>query len=207
MTARASLDPGERINRRDDIIAAAGRLFRQKGYAATTVRDIAAACRMQGGSPFYHFASKAEILQAIMLRGVTQATDRLREAIAAHRDGDPRRLFARMVRVHLDSILDDDANFVPALLYEWRSLTDDLRSAVVAEKDAYEALWAQELEALERRNLLRRADSLNRLLLLGMLNFMVQWYSPSGVQSLDAIVERVVETWLVPVPAEAGDRP
>ena len=45
-------------NRRGDIIRAAGRLFHQKGYNGTTIRDIADAVNMRSGSPFYHFKSK-----------------------------------------------------------------------------------------------------------------------------------------------------
>jgi AcrR family transcriptional regulator len=46
-------------NRRQQLIAGAARLFRRKGFDATSTRDIAAAAGMQSGSPFYHFKARA----------------------------------------------------------------------------------------------------------------------------------------------------
>lgn len=54
-------------NRRDELVLAAARLFVDKGFAATTTRDIAEAVGMRSGSPFYHFRSKQELLKAAML--------------------------------------------------------------------------------------------------------------------------------------------
>ncbi|MDP2135665.1 MAG: helix-turn-helix domain-containing protein, partial [Sulfuritalea sp.] len=59
----------EEPNRRADIVRAAGRLFAEKGYAATTIRDIAGAVDMQSGSPFYHFRTKHDMLRAVVLEG------------------------------------------------------------------------------------------------------------------------------------------
>ena len=61
---------GEEGNRRGDIIRAAGRLFRKKGYNGTTIRDIADAVGMRSGSPFYHFKSKHEILFTVTTEGI-----------------------------------------------------------------------------------------------------------------------------------------
>ena len=53
-------------NRRQDLIAAAARLFRTKGFDGTSTRDIAAAADMQSGSPFYFFQNKQAMLHAVM---------------------------------------------------------------------------------------------------------------------------------------------
>ena len=53
-------------NRRGELVRAAAQLFREKGFEATTIRDIAGAVGMQSGSPFYHFANKHELLMAVM---------------------------------------------------------------------------------------------------------------------------------------------
>ena len=65
-----ALDEG---NRRQELLHGAARLFRNKGFAATTTRDIAAAAGMQSGSPFYHFESKAALLFAVMEQGMRAA--------------------------------------------------------------------------------------------------------------------------------------
>src|SRR5690349_10855575 len=70
-------------NRRRALIAGAARLFRRKGFDATSTRDIAAAAGMQSGSPFYHFRSKQALLFAVMEEGMRHAVERQRQAIAA----------------------------------------------------------------------------------------------------------------------------
>ena len=57
-------------NRRAEIVRAASRLFAEKGYAATPIRDIARAVDMQSGSPFYHFKTKHDMLKAVALEGI-----------------------------------------------------------------------------------------------------------------------------------------
>ena len=65
--------PAEEGNRRAELIRTAGRLFREKGFDATTIRDIAAAVGMRSGSPFYHFKSKQDLLKAVMIEGLDVA--------------------------------------------------------------------------------------------------------------------------------------
>jgi AcrR family transcriptional regulator len=63
---RKTVDERDDGNRRHELLSAAAQLFRRKGFAATTTRDIAAAAGMQSGSPFYHFKSKDALLFAVM---------------------------------------------------------------------------------------------------------------------------------------------
>jgi len=66
--------------RRGQIVRESARLFREKGYEATSVRDIAAATGLQSGSWVYHFRTKQDILAAVMEEGLKQALERI-EAI------------------------------------------------------------------------------------------------------------------------------
>ena len=66
---RKTLDERDDGNRRQQVLQGAAKLFRRKGYGATTTRDIAAAAGMHSGSPFYHFKSKNALLYAVMGRG------------------------------------------------------------------------------------------------------------------------------------------
>jgi len=67
--------------RRGQLVRESARLFREKGYEATSVRDIAAATGLQSGSWVYHFKTKQDILAAVMEEGLQQALERI-EAIA-----------------------------------------------------------------------------------------------------------------------------
>ena len=65
-TAKDKASAATPDNRRADLIRVAARLFREKGFDGTTIRDIAHAVGMRSGSPFYHFANKHELLMAVM---------------------------------------------------------------------------------------------------------------------------------------------
>ena len=86
-------------NRRGDLVRAAAQLFRQKGFEGTTIRDIAGAVGMRSGSPFYHFASKHELLLAVMEEGLRLGLERTRAVV-----DDPAltavERFRRLVRAH-----------------------------------------------------------------------------------------------------------
>jgi AcrR family transcriptional regulator len=181
-------------NRRADLIRAAGHLFREKGYDATTIRDIAAAVGMRSGSPFYHFRSKQEMLKAVVLEGMLSALATI-EAVAARRLG-PRETFQALIRAHLDIILRSGGDFAPVLLHEWRSLSDESRAEIVATKDRYEGIWQKALKDLKKAGFIRDDSSLARLLIFGSINWTAQWYRPDGKLSIDQLAKRTAEFFL-----------
>src|SRR5450830_1953828 len=80
---RKTEDERDDGNRRHELITAAARLFRDKGFDATSTRDIAAAVGMHSGSPFYHFKSKGALLYAVMDEGMRSAIARQSAALQA----------------------------------------------------------------------------------------------------------------------------
>jgi AcrR family transcriptional regulator len=156
-------------NRRQELISGAARLFRLQGFAATTTRDIAAAVGMRSGSPFYHFESKEALLGAVMLEGMQGAL--------------PRERLRVLVRNHFDALLGPDSDFIPVMLYEWRSLNATQRSEVNRLKDQYEADWVPVLAALHAQGQLGSDPVLARLMIFGALNWSAQWYVPPSGRS------------------------
>ena len=172
-------------NRRQELLHVCARLFREKGFDGTTIRDIASAAGMHSGSPFYHFASKQEMLLAVMEEGLAEGLRRS-EAVLAERL-PPARKFQRLVRSHLGTILEEGNDFIPVLLYDWRSLTPANRRRVIALKDRYDALWQRMLDELARAGLIAGDAQLARLFVLGAVNWSAQWYRPGGRMTLDQI--------------------
>jgi len=196
MSARKTPAPlTDEGNRRAELIRAAGHLFREKGYDATTIRDIAAAVGMRSGSPFYHFKSKQEMLKAVVLEGMLSALESI-EAVAARKLG-PRETFQALIRAHLDTILRSGGDFAPVLLHEWRSLSDESRAEIVATKDRYEGIWQETLSDLKKAGCIRDDSSLARLLIFGSINWTAQWYRPDGKLSIDKLARRTAAFFLV----------
>lgn len=192
---RAGAEPGaDEGNRRQLLVRVAGRLFREKGFDATTTRDIADAAGMRSGSPFYHFRNKQELLCTVMLVGLENACGAI-EAVLAEADDDDEACFRLLVRRHLETILAPDSDFA-VLLSEWRSLAKESRAAVVAVKNRYEELWAPVIERLGKAGRLRGEPRLRRLFVFGALNWAVQWYRPDGQMSLTEIADSAVDFML-----------
>ncbi|PUE53170.1 TetR/AcrR family transcriptional regulator [Limnohabitans parvus] len=166
-------------NRRQALIAAAAQLFHRKGYDATSTREIAAQVGMQPGSPFYHFGNKQDLLLAVMVEGMRQAAVRQNAAIATlsaqKTDRDRLRV---LIRNQFDVLLGPDSDFIPVMLYEWRSLSAEQRQTITQIKDDYEAVWIPVLQALHDSGQLQAPVGLARLMIFGALNWSVQWYQP-----------------------------
>ncbi len=176
-------------NRRAALLRAAAALFRSQGFAATTTRDIAAAAGMQSGSPFYHFKSKDALLFAVMQEGMHAALARQRAALPATANQSPQAQLRGLVQTHFQVLLGPDSDFIPVMLYESRSLNSDQRAALSALQSDYESLWTPVLAALHASGALRAPVGLARLLMLGALNWSVQWFDASKSATVDDLVE------------------
>ncbi|MEK6242899.1 MAG: TetR/AcrR family transcriptional regulator [Pseudomonadota bacterium] len=193
MKRKTKKDPADG-NRREALLRVCARLFREKGFDGATVRDISSAAGMHSGSPFYHFPNKQEMLLAVMEQGLTEGLRRS-EAVLAERL-PPQEKFRRLVRSHLGTILEDGNDFIPVLLYDWRSLTPGNRRRVIALRDRYDALWQKMLDELAREKLISGDPQLARLLVLGAINWAAKWYRPGGRLSLDEVAAQAARLLL-----------
>lgn len=183
-------------NRRQPLLAVAARLFREKGFDGTSTRDIATAVGMHSGSPFYHFKSKDALLFAVMEQGMHAALARQADAVAERAPNDtpnatqnPLALIQRLVRAHFDTLLGPGNDFVPVMLYEARALNATQRLALARLQANYESAWTPVLEALHTTGHLRAPVGLSRLLILGALNWSVQWFDADKGASLDELTD------------------
>lgn len=176
---RKTAEERDEGNRRQALLAAAARLFRQQGFDATSTRDIATAAGMRSGSPFYHFENKQALLAAVMREGMRSALERQTAATAdLSAQAAPRERLSVLVRNHFEVLLGPNSDFIPVMLYEWRRLDPDQVGEITALKDAYEAVWVPVLVALHSSGQLAGNPVLARLMIFGALNWSVQWYRP-----------------------------
>jgi TetR/AcrR family transcriptional regulator, cholesterol catabolism regulator len=184
-TAAAPLKP-EVID--DRILTAAGKLFRGRGYASTTVREIAAAAQMLPGSLHYRYASKDEILIALLERGLTRAVNAIQQVIAAERDPIERLRLA--LREHLELLVGgEDALYV--LLFDWRSLGDGTGAKATLVRERYEAFWSGlifEAAGTGRARLPLDLDLLKNFG-IGAMSYVAQWFDPNGGRTVAQVAD------------------
>jgi TetR/AcrR family transcriptional regulator, cholesterol catabolism regulator len=188
---RKTLEDRDDGNRRQQLLSSAARLFRRKGFSATSTRDIAAAVGMQSGSPFYHFESKGALLYAVMEEGMRSAIARQQQALqrAESTLPDSTGLLRILIRNHFDILLGPGSDFIPVMLYESRSLTARQRSALAELQRDYEARWTPVLDALHACGQLKADVKLARLLMFGALNWSAQWYDRRKGATLDELTD------------------
>ncbi|MDP1740383.1 MAG: TetR/AcrR family transcriptional regulator [Polaromonas sp.] len=205
---RKTLDERDDGNRRVELVNAAARLFRRKGFDATSTRDIATAVGMHSGSPFYHFKSKGALLYAVMDEGMRSATLRqtaaLEQACAALPDA--AALLRVLVRNHFDILLGPGSDFIPVMLYESRSITARQRSSLAKLQSDYESVWQPVLQALSEQGRLGCPVKLARLLIFGALNWSAQWFDAKKGASLDELADAAVALFIGNNPKPPGRR-
>jgi AcrR family transcriptional regulator len=168
-----------RVTRSDNrlplILNEAARLFREKGYEATTMRDIAVAVDMLPGSIYYHFAAKEDLLVAVYEKGVRLIIEEVRGAVAKH--VDPWERLEAAAVAHLKASLKTDEHSLVVI----RVLPQDVPKAaarLTKLRDNYDRLFIELVAALP---LPAKTDRhFFRLMLLGALNWTQHWYRESG---------------------------
>ena len=181
-------------NRRDELLRVSAKLFREKGFDGTSIRDISAAAGMHSGSPFYHFKTKQDILVAVMEQGLAEGLRKSEEVMALPLP--PEQKLKGLIRAQLGTILEEGSDFIPVLLYDWRSLNSANRRRIVALKDRYDALWQQVIDDLQRAGYMPGDAQLGRLLILGAVNWTGTWYRAGGRLSLDEVAEGCAQLFL-----------
>jgi AcrR family transcriptional regulator len=90
--------PDISVPTRLEILAAAGRLFAERGFAEASMREIAGAARVSKAALYYHFRDKGQLYQILVAEGIRTLTQSLRSAL---RDGTPQVQLARVIIIHL----------------------------------------------------------------------------------------------------------
>ena len=180
------ITPASKLGDQGNVLSNAARLFREKGFERTSLKEIAEACKMLPGSLYYRYNSKEALLVELMRRGVDLVTAEVESAYAS--SDDPVERLRLCINAHLRALLlDSDAVYV--LLFEWRALGPEARKEIIELRDQYESLWAGILETMIAQGVVRKNvdGRLLRLIGLGALNWVATWFDPNGAHSLDAI--------------------
>lgn len=172
------------------LIQAAARLFRDKGYERTTVRDLAAEVGILSGSLFHHFKNKERILRAVMEEAILLNTETMKAALA-EADNSKDRVLA-LIKCELASILGDTGAAMTVLVFEWRSLNEDSQAHILGLRDIYEQLWLDALNEAKNDGLVVIDPFILRRLLTGALSWTVNWYDEEGDMDLDALARNAL---------------
>ena len=163
---------------RDQVLRTAADLFRERGYRATTLDDIAARLGMSKASLYTYFHAKEEMLAAISRQTIEAFTREL--SLVLRSDLAPEDKLRRVVRDHVRFVIAN-RSFLTVFFSEEANLPPRLARALAAQKDRYDKGVESIVIDGARRGVFR--DVPPRLVvfgLLGMLNWLYKWYNPRG---------------------------
>ena len=176
------------------IFAEAVRIFKEKGYHATSVQDIADAVGLQKASLYHHFASKQDILLEIL----DGALDILIADMQAVLDMDlpPEEQLRQAMRAYISRVTQE-ASLAAVLQLEHRNLDPRLRARHVTRRDKYDKLWRELIRRGIEAGAFRRLDErMVSFALLGIQNWVITWYRPEGRLSAAEIADQFADMML-----------
>ena len=187
MARESVLDP------RQEILRTAARLFQQQGYDGTSMNDVAAALKLSKGGLYHHFQSKDEILFNLMDHAMDITEERVINPVKAV--ADPEERLRTLIRLHIGVVLSERDREITVMLHENHPLSPTLRKRINARKKDYvhflENLVAEVQRARGAKGIVTpRAAA---FALLGMINWIYQWYRPQGALQEETLAQQYTE--------------
>jgi AcrR family transcriptional regulator len=190
--------------REDQLLQIATRLFKEKGYPNTSMQDLADALGIRKASLYYYIESKEELLRRLLEHAFTLVGAQIDEIYATNLP--PLEKLRRALENHAVTIMDN-LNLVSVYMDEYRNLPPRRLKQVLAVRKHYEQTLMQILQEGIASGDFRPVNvEMTVYGLLGMLNWTVQWFSPTGKLSSQEIASILVDLALYGVavhPAES----
>jgi len=189
----------------DEIIAAAAKVFRTKGYHAASVQDIADEVGILKGSLYHHFESKEDLLYLVVKEPIARIYQTMGEIVASELPATEK--LRRAIRAHLDAF---DRHYPHLFVYlrEREEMKRRFRERFKLSPKQYERFWQQIVrEGMKTGEF--RADLDVQVVsygLLGMLNWLYKWYDPRGRLSMREVAHQFSALALAGLTAAAPKR-
>jgi Transcriptional regulator len=177
--------------RKDVIIAKAAKLFREKGFSATSMRDLAEHVGVEAASLYNHIASKAEILQEICFKTANNFTQHIEEVDATPGKTAIEKIQA-ILRFHIRQMVDNYEE-VYVTDREWKHLTDPYLSNMQGQRRAYRQRIASIIETGIRDGEIKEIDAPTAvLIMLHAVSGIESWHRSKQKIAAEKLEENMV---------------
>lgn len=178
--------------------------FFDKGYAATTLREVAAAAGLKVGSLYNHIESKEDLLLKVMGGIIDDLMELQQEALAT--EGDPVEKLRAIVDCHV-RFHAERAREVFIGNTNLRALPEEARREIIEKRNAYERILEEHIQAAGDAGLASIIDSrLHTYSIVALGTNVASWYRPEGRMSLDEIVAAYTKLALRELRVEDADQ-
>lgn len=176
-------------SRKEQIREIATSLFKERGYAATSMRDLAKEVGIEPASLYSHIKSKEEILQKICFDIADQFFNALDDVIDPKLPSDIQ--LQKALEAHIDVIINN-ADAAAVFLHDWKFLSGEHLEKFTNQRRAYEAIFRSIiLEGIDR-GIFRNIDEKFLLMnIFSAMNWVYEWYKPDGAMTAKEIAENL----------------
>jgi TetR/AcrR family transcriptional regulator, cholesterol catabolism regulator len=172
---------------RERILEAAAAVLRERGVVDLRLPDVAERAGLQTPSIYYHFRSREELIEEVVVSGVNRTFARVQERVDAVDPGDPAGRLQAAVIGHLEMVVET-GSYNTVNLRMFGQMPGEIRVRVQRRQRVVRAYWDDLLIAARDAGVIRDDLDLHavRMLILGALNWTAEWYRP-GRLPLEAI--------------------
>jgi AcrR family transcriptional regulator len=160
--------------RKQEIITVAARLFKEKGFSAVTMRDIAQAMDIKAASLYNHIKSKQEILVLIIIEIAEEFTSVMNEIVSS--ETTTIQKIEKVIQLHIDITLRNP-EALACLNNDWMHLTDNELVYFVKMREDYEANFRQIIKTgITKQELKNLNPEVIIFSMLSTLRTLYLWY-------------------------------
>lgn len=180
--------------RKKEIISVAAKLFKEKGYAAVSMRDIAGELGIKAASLYNHILSKQEILSLIIIEIAEDFTQHI--ATVFPKNNSAAEKLAQIIHMHID-ITVEKTNSLACTNNDWMHLDPEQLNYYIQMRNDYEDKFRKIiLEGIKNNELREQDPEVILFSLLSTLRTFYLWYSKRNSLSTTQLTQEMTATLL-----------
>ncbi|KQY56138.1 hypothetical protein ASD11_16885 [Aeromicrobium sp. Root495] len=195
-TAATTATPGRRgaSDRRAELIQIAAELFAERGFLATTIRDIADSAGIQSGSLYHHFTSKESMVEDLLVDYWSKLLERYRDVVATEDDVTAAASGLIKASVHL---LDECALALRVMLNDWTYLSQTFPFMETSLNEC-QGIWLEVIQrGVDSGDFSAAVDpTILYRTIMSSVSGTARWFRPNGSVSVDQLGEDVATLFM-----------
>jgi AcrR family transcriptional regulator len=183
------------LRKKEQILASAIKIINQRGYSGATMEEIAAELYMTKGSLYYYFKNKSDLMYQCHNFVLSQAIED-HEEILQHKEDTAESMLRKMIAIHISYAVDEKEVF-NMIMEPKRFFNKEQLDLVLKLRKKYEKLFDDVISlGLERGEFQHQEPKIVRMIILGAMNWIQQWYKANGRLSKEQLIDVYSENLL-----------
>ncbi|MCG8327694.1 MAG: TetR/AcrR family transcriptional regulator [Chitinophagales bacterium] len=175
---------------KENIRSCAARLFRKKGYKATSMRDIAEEVGIKAASIYNHISSKQELFSELLLQVAHLFTKGMKDINTSSLSAEEKLEKLIALHIHLTAEYTDSISLIAG---EWVHLEEPARTQYINLRNDYENQFRNILDAGKEEGIIKNLDTEIILFsILSTLRWLYTWYSRNKHYNLNDLEQQMI---------------